>query len=182
MTHRRASIIFFYNCYKRIPLASYESDFYTVILSICCWMNARMSNAGVRVTEFVCSLRSPAKWLWSRVDISVIWRNTAELWARLALKNTKAFSLTARIVLKDDPALAHELARLRLNAKRWKLSQASRLFIFKGQQLVVDNNCDVSSAYVAILCQFHRYVTVSRRGCWRSLQFFNKGATNRGIE
>lgn len=36
------------------------------------------------------------------VDISVIRRNMAEPWARLALENTKAFSLTARIVLKDD--------------------------------------------------------------------------------
>lgn len=53
-----------------------------------------------RVTEFVCTLRSSAKWFMI-VDISVIRRNTGPR-ARLALENTKAFSLTARIVLKDD--------------------------------------------------------------------------------
>lgn len=63
--HTDVSIISFCNCYKRIRLILYESDFYAVILSICWWMNARMSNAGVRVTEFVRMLRSPAKWLWS---------------------------------------------------------------------------------------------------------------------
>lgn len=95
--------------------------------------------------------------------------------ARSCAEDTKVFSLTARIVLKDDPALAHELARLCEKVKVERSIVQEGFFIFKGQQLMVDNNCDVSSAYVAILCQFHRYVTISRQEYFGgTLQFFNK--------
>jgi len=173
--HTDVSVISFYNRYKLEPPTCFPRK-----RLLCCYFIDSLVNERTDVKrshshEPVYTFRSPAKWLRS---LCWYFSYSGKYWAvsTTCAGKHEAFSLTARIVLKDDlRARAHEqLARLRLNMKRWKLSEASyyRLFIFKGQQLVIDNNCDVSSAYVVILCQFHRYVTVSRRGYWRSLIIF----------
>jgi len=145
---------FFVTITTNEPPAFYESDFYVVILSIRRWMNARMSNAVVRVTECSCvRFAVPQNGYDPHVDISVIRRNTAGPWARLALENTKAFSLTARIVLKDD-LRARARARLRLNAKRWKLNEASTTRGFS--YLKVNNwRSTITATFLPLTWQFY---------------------------
>lgn len=134
-----------------IPIVLYERFLFhpenAVILSICRRMgkNTRLSSSRVYVATVECAFHVslPRVAMISCCYFSYSTRYTTAQRAASVFP-TREFSLTARIVLKDESARARarahrraSRARLRLNAERWKLSEASyqRLFIFKGQQL-----------------------------------------------
>lgn len=97
--------------------------------------------------------------------------------ARCCAKDTKVFLLTARIVLKDDPALVHKLARLCEKVKVERSIVLEGFFIFKGQRNWWST---ITATFLPLTWQFY----VNFIATWRyrdkniyfggTLQFFNK--------
>lgn len=172
--HTCALIAFLDNRYKQAPLVFYIRAIFVPLFYrfVGEWTDGRQTFAWQKRSRMHAS-QSCRKWQWSRADISVIRRSMTGLRAHeVALKTRKCFRSRQGSFSRMIP---HELARLCEKVKVERSIVPEGFFIFKGQQLMVDNNCDVSSAYVAILCQFHRYVTISRQEYFGgTLQFFNK--------
>lgn len=131
------------------------------------------TDAGNLAWQCLCTAHGIAQRQWSRIDVSVIRRDTTVLNAQSCARETQVVFAHGKDRSQGwsrARARARELARLRLNVERWKLSEASYwLFIFKGQQLVADNIRDVSSAYVGNSAPL-RYVTISR---WEVRNYFS---------
>lgn len=148
------SIISFYNCYKRTPnstRATFMLLFYRFAgewthecqTQAFAWQSLCVRFVVLQNGYDLC------------VDISVIRRNAD--WSRehdLRWKTRKRFRSRQGSFSRMISALAHELARLRLNAKRWKLSEASRT---RGFSYLKVNNWwpTITATFLPLTWQFY---------------------------